>query len=68
MIKYNKNWVKLTCDKCGSSSNVPKGVHNQVFYAEGWRMNNKGRKYIHLCRECLRKNKRKNRLQPSYLQ
>jgi hypothetical protein len=50
--------VTIKCDKCGKTKTATKDTYNDVFYKEKWALN-KGRKYMHLCFDCLPKKKQK---------
>lgn len=58
MIHTESGFTVITCDKCGSWSKAPSAHYNEWFYDEGWVLN-RGRKYEHLCRECLTPKQRK---------
>jgi hypothetical protein len=52
MLKYENNWVTITCDKCGDTQMEPEGIHNERFFMSGWSMNPRAKKYIHVCYDC----------------
>lgn len=58
MLKTEGNTTVIKCDKCGVESIALTSNYNDVFYKEGWALN-KGRKYEHLCFNCLPKKKQK---------
>jgi hypothetical protein len=57
MITHNETTTTIQCDKCKRESIAPTKSYNEWFYDEGWALN-KGRKYKHLCRQCLPKKSR----------
>lgn len=52
MIVKENNSVKIICDKCGKSQVSTEENYNDDFYKNRWALN-KGRKYMHLCFNCL---------------
>ncbi len=58
MIKTDKGITIIKCDKCGKESITKESNYNKVFWDEGWVLN-LGRKYEHLCYDCLPKKKQK---------
>lgn len=58
MLKEENNQVTITCDKCGESKTAGKEKYNEVFWKEGFVLNG-GRKYEHLCFNCLPPKKQK---------
>ena len=52
MIKHENGNTTITCDKCGKSDDAPSGSYNEYFSLLNWTLN-KGRKYMHLCWNCL---------------
>ena len=52
MIKHESGITTITCDKCQKQQDAPSESYNDSFYADGWALN-KGRKYMHLCYNCL---------------
>lgn len=53
MLKYENKTVTITCDKCATNQTESEGVHNDKFFASGWSMNPRAKKYVHLCYDCL---------------
>jgi len=51
MIVTDKNITTITCDKCKTSQAEPSDISNDEFFKAGWALN-KGRKYMHLCKNC----------------
>lgn len=43
----------ITCDKCGNKASAPVASANDFFYALGFRINHRARKYKHLCGSCV---------------
>lgn len=58
MLKTEGEFTTITCDKCGRHKTAKNNSYNEVFYADGWWLN-KGRKYEHLCNNCLPDKSRK---------
>lgn len=58
MINSENGIATIKCDKCGHSSKASDVAYNDVFWKEGWALN-MGRKYEHLCYNCLPKKKQK---------
>ena len=58
MIKTENAITTIKCDKCGKESIAKESNYNDVFWREGWALN-RGRKYEHLCYDCLPKKKQK---------
>jgi hypothetical protein len=52
MIKTEDGLTTIHCDKCFKSSSAPQDSYNDKFWDEGWALN-RGRKYEHLCFDCL---------------
>jgi len=52
MITHSEGITTIQCDKCKVTSLAGSSWYNEVFFQEGWLLH-KGRKYEHLCRECL---------------
>ena len=52
MITTVENTTTIKCDKCEKESIASKENYNDVFWREGWALN-RGRKYEHLCYDCL---------------
>lgn len=52
MIKTENGITTIKCDKCMKESKASENNYNDVFYAEKWALN-RGRKYEHLCFDCL---------------
>ncbi len=50
--------VTIKCDKCGKMKSALKINYNDVFWKDMWVLN-KGRKYEHLCFDCLPAKKQK---------
>lgn len=51
MIVTDKNITTITCDKCKTAQSEDSEVSNDKFFMSGWCLN-KGRKYMHLCKDC----------------
>lgn len=47
----------ITCDKCNKSNTTREENAGEVFYNMGYVLN-KGRKYMHLCFDCLPKKRK----------
>ena len=58
MIETKEGIVTITCDKCNKTETSNEANYNQVFWDKGFVLN-AGRKYEHLCYECLPKKKQK---------
>lgn len=58
MITTAENKTTIKCDKCQKESIASKENYNDVFWREGWALN-RGRKYEHLCYDCLPKKQQK---------
>lgn len=58
MLKSNGSNTTIKCDKCSKESIAKNTDYNDVFWREGWVLN-RGRKYEHLCYDCLPKKKQK---------
>ncbi|OJV51632.1 MAG: hypothetical protein BGO31_00060 [Bacteroidetes bacterium 43-16] len=58
MITTGESTTTIKCDKCQKESVAPNDSYNEKFWREGWSLN-KGRKYEHLCYNCLPKKQQK---------
>jgi len=59
MIETIKEVQFITCDKCGITDSELESKAGLTFFNNGWQMNPKGIKYIHLCKNCQTKKMRK---------
>lgn len=53
MIEHTNGITTITCDKCLKASSSASANYNAVFALEQWSLNGNGRKYKHICFECL---------------
>jgi len=60
MLIEENDKVEIICDKCGYSKTASKSDYNKVFWNAGFVLNG-GRKYEHLCFNCLPKTRQKAR-------
>jgi hypothetical protein len=58
MLRQIENTVTITCDKCGTAKSSTQENYNNDFWNAGFVLN-KGRKYEHLCSNCLPPKKQK---------
>ena len=58
--------VTIICDKCDKSENCKHILWNEQFYKSGWRVKSKGRKWKHLCADCLATKKKQSIREPFY--
>lgn len=58
MIKSENGTTIIQCDKCKKESTAPDKTYNDMFWNERWSLVS-GRKYEHLCYDCL-PNKKKD--------
>lgn len=52
-LEYKDGNVTITCDKCGHSQTEKEGQHNEGFFAVGWGLYPRAKKYTHKCRDCM---------------
>lgn len=57
MLTEENNKVTIKCDKCNKTKIAEKENYNEVFWNDMWVLNG-GRKYEHLCYDCLPKKKK----------
>lgn len=53
--KTENGHCTITCDKCGNKNTATQKNAGDVFYALGWGLFPRAKKYIHLCSYCLPK-------------
>lgn len=58
MITRSEDVATIECDKCKAKVSGTEETYNKVAWEAGFALN-KGRKYMHLCYDCLPKAKQK---------
>lgn len=55
MIEHVNMFTVLICDKCGKRQSE---IDQEKFFRDGWTMNRRAKKYVHLCYSCKSKRQR----------
>lgn len=59
MIVHGQGITTIQCDKCKKISSSSSANYNIKFALEEWSLNSKGRKYKHICYDCLTEKQKK---------